>query len=256
MKLKFMTYNIASGRVFDRPMPEDKKYKTYLDLNRCIEVIKEVNPDFLGLNEINEDEKRFGCKSQPEEIAKGAGFEHFYFGKAISFPFSPDGAYGNAQCSHFPFVSTSTVHIPDPERPDEEAYYEHRAIVKNVIELPDGRRLCVMQVHVGLAIGEHQNAVLKLCEEIDSAECPVVLMGDFNMRPYDFLMDRIRERLVSAAEATGNKYIKTFPSNPELPSKPIKIDYIFVSPSIKVNAVGTFDSMASDHLPLWAELEF
>ena len=256
MKLKFMTYNIASGRVFDRPMPEDKKYKSYYDLSRCIEVIKTLNPDFLGLNEINEDEKRFGCKSQPEEIAKGAGFEHFYFGKAISFPFSPDGAYGNAQCSHFPFVKTETVHIPDPERPDEEAYYEHRAIIKNVIELPDGRKLCVMQVHVGLAIGEHQNAVVKLCEEIDSAEYPVVLMGDFNMRPYDFLMDKIRERLVSAAEITGNKYIKTFPSNPELPSKPIKIDYIFVSPSIKVKEVGTFDSMASDHLPLWAELEY
>ena len=68
-------------------------------------------------------------------------------------------------------------------------------------------------------------------------------------------VDRIREKLVSATEVTGNKYIKTFPSNPELDSKPISIDYIFVSPSIKVNKVGTYDSMASDHLPLWAELE-
>ncbi|MBQ0124778.1 MAG: endonuclease/exonuclease/phosphatase family protein, partial [Clostridiales bacterium] len=227
------------------------------NLSRCEEVISKLDPDFLGLNEINEHDNRFNGVSQPEEIAKACGFPYWYFGKAVSFSWHPEGAYGNAQASKFPYVSTETVHIPDPVRHDESAYYEHRAIIKNVIELPDKRRLCVMQVHVGLAIAEHQNAVVKLCEEIDNSEYPVILMGDFNMCEWDFLLDKIKERLVDTAEAAGKKYFPTYPSNHKaLDESDRKIDYIFVSPEIKTLDVGTYQDTASDHLPLWAELEY
>lgn len=256
MKLKFMTYNIASGRCYDGEKPADgSQFKPKYDLSRCISVIKANKPDFLGLNEITENDRRFGYVSQPGEIAKACGFPHYYFGKAISFSWIPDGAYGNAQCSDLPFVSTSTVHIPDPEKHDEEQYYEHRAIIKNVIELEDGRRICVMQVHCGLAISEHQNAIMQLCHEIDTAEYPVILMGDFNMRPWDFLIEKIRACLVDACKVTGNEYITTFPSSHVLTDVDQKIDYIFVSPSIKVLETGIIDDTASDHRALWAVLD-
>lgn len=255
MKLRFLTYNIASGRCFDVKRSEDGKLRTPYDISRCISVIKEINPDFLGLNEICENDKRHDYVSQPKVIADACGFPNYYFGKAISFPFTNEGAgYGNAQASKFPYTSVSTIPIPDPEVKDEEGYYETRAIIKNVIELPDGRKLTVMQVHVGLNLREHQNAVVKLCEEIDSSEYPVILMGDFNMREWDFNLDRIRERLVDVNVAAG-KHFPTFPSTKEVYCPDCKIDYIFVSPSIKVLDVGTVQDTASDHLPLYADLE-
>ncbi|MBQ0125961.1 MAG: hypothetical protein KBS59_06555, partial [Clostridiales bacterium] len=60
MKLKFMTYNIASGRCFDGEKPIDgSKFQTLYNLSRCEEVISKLDPDFLGLNEINEHDNRF-----------------------------------------------------------------------------------------------------------------------------------------------------------------------------------------------------
>ncbi|MCQ2770259.1 MAG: endonuclease/exonuclease/phosphatase family protein [Clostridia bacterium] len=257
MKIKFMTYNIASGNCFDGTKPEDgSKFKAHYDISRCCSVINEIKPDILGLNEINEHDTRFDSVSQPQVIAEKCDFPYYFFGKAVTFAWHPEGAYGNAKCSKFPYVSNEVIHIPDPPRKDEEQYYEHRNIIKSIIELPDKRRICHMQVHVGLAIQEHQNAIMTLCDLIDNTKEPIILSGDFNMREWDFLMDKIRERLIDVAQAMGEPYIKTFPSSHEFTNCPdVKIDYIFVSPSIKVLSHGTFQSTASDHLPYFAELE-
>lgn len=256
MKLKIMTYNIASCRTFDGDKPkEGEKFKMPYNPDRCCEVINKIKPDFLGLNEICEGYEKYNGDKQPALIAEKCGFPYSFFGKAISFNWEPNGAYGNAQVSKFPFVSTEVVQIPDPKR-DEEMYYEHRCIIKNVIELPDKKRICVMQIHVGLAIGEHQSAYNTLCKLIDETEEPIILMGDFNMREWDFMIEGLRKKLVDVADALGEKFIRTFPSGHNYTNCPdIKIDYIFVSPSIKVLSHGTYQSTASDHLPYFAEIE-
>ena len=94
MKLNIMTYNIASGRYYhnDEDVSPQGGSKV-VDLSKCGDVIKEIAPDFCGLNEINMYEQSFLDKhipkgTEPDQtafLAQHTGLVHGYFGKAIHF---------------------------------------------------------------------------------------------------------------------------------------------------------------------------
>ncbi len=260
MKLKIMTYNIASGRTY-YTYAED--HKSPIDIKECAKVIKDVDPIFCGLNEINIYNEGDEA-DQPKAIANFAGFDHHYFSQANQFKFPGTGRkYGNAVVSKCPIISAETIMISDPERKDEYVYYETRAIGKVKLDIAGG--ITVIQTHIGLAVSEKQSAVDTLCKVIDETDGPIVLMGDFNIRPTDFLHRPIRERLFDTADIRDD-YFKTYPScvtkmgmtsdgsytglYPDC-----KIDYIYVSKHFKTLSLNTIDTKASDHLPLIAEVE-
>ena len=75
-------------------------------------------------------------------------------------------------------------------------------------------------------------------------------MGDFNIEPDNELLVPIREKMQDTqAKMKGN--IKTFPSN----EPRIKIDYIFLSPDIKIKSAEVVNKIASDHRPIIVEIE-
>ena len=75
-------------------------------------------------------------------------------------------------------------------------------------------------------------------------------MGDFNILPDSPFLLPIRERMSDTAEVFGEQKL-SFPSdNPRL-----KIDYIFVTPDIKVLSAEAVKVVASDHRPFVAELD-
>jgi len=233
MKLKVMTYNIAAGYGLARP-----PIKNY---DWAAEVIRDENPDILGLNEVG--------KGLPAGVESHAGYMgealkmNWEFYEALNFQ---GGPYGNAQLSKFRILEPRTLHIPDAPKVDDN-YYEHRCIGVSRIELPDGRKVKLINSHFGLAPGEHINAVETLCAELDRTTGPVIVMGDFNMTPDNPMMKPIYDRLRSVDDV-----ILTCPS--DVPT--VKIDYIFVSEEFKVNEVHVVASEASDHLPFICELEF
>lgn len=252
MKLKIMTYNIASGHTFDHiQSAEEASGKLPYDLHKCADVIASIAPDICGMNEVDNYMSRSGRVSQTEQIGEHTGMKGF-FGKAISFDFDADGAYGNAVLSRFPILEAETIPIPDPERKDEHAYYETRAVTRVKLDV-NGTVVTVLQTHFGLAIAEHQNAQVTLLKLLDQTEGPVILMGDFNIRPSDFLLNPIRERLQDTA-ALADGYFKTFPSYP-CNHPDCKIDYVFVSNHFKPLRLEIPQTSASDHLPYVVEVE-
>ena len=267
MKLNIMTYNIASGRYYHN----DEDISPYggnkvVDLSKCGDVIKEIAPDFCGLNEINMYEQSFLDKhipkgTEPDQtafLAQYTGLNHGYFGKAIHF--ANRGDYGNAVISKYPILESEVIGIPDPEIKDETRYYETRGIAKVKLDIAGG--ITVLQVHVGLAIAESQNAIVELCKVIDETEGPIILMGDFNMCPSNFLLDRIKERL-QEIRPVEEGYHHTFPSwnhDDNLPEQMknhpyCKIDYIFASHHFKQLDCKVQQVRVSDHMPLLATLE-
>jgi len=54
MKLKIMTYNIASGRCYAKDEDVNAQGGSIVDLDACAQVIREISPDLCGLNEINQ----------------------------------------------------------------------------------------------------------------------------------------------------------------------------------------------------------
>ncbi len=254
MKLKIMTYNICSGQHYtpSDTFTPDPAYGGIRDLNYCTEFIKGVSPDILGLNEVDDYMQRSGNISQVDYIAERAGMKG-WFGKAISFSFDPDGAYGNAVASRFPIIETEAISIPDPEIKDENAYYETRGITRVVVDI-EGTPVTVFQTHFGLAVAEKQNAVMTLVDLIDKCETPVILMGDFNIRPADFLLKPLRERLFDTG-LMRDEYFHTWPSYETDKAKKCKIDYVFLSKHFKPLSIDVPHTYASDHLPYIVEAE-
>ncbi len=241
MKLKLMTYNVASGRTY-HTYAADKQAP--VDIRECAAVIKKLEPTFCGLNEVNVYDK---IDNQPREIAELAGFGYSFFSKTLDLP--PSREYGNGFICRHPIASVETVKIPDPERTVAGAPYESRAIAKIELDLAGG--ITVLQTHFGLMDAEKSNAVRTLCELIDSIKAPTVLMGDFNIMPDDRLHECLRERLVDCAEVCENPP----PTFPSYGTERHKIDYIYVSRHFRIHAFEALSTTASDHLPVYAEVE-
>lgn len=266
MKLNIMTYNIASGRYYANDDDINQYGGAPAKLEECAKVIKDMSPEFCGINEINCYEEEYAnvtlkggsAPDQPKYLAEYTGLENCFFGKAIHI--DGRGDYGNAVISKAPILSAEVVAIPDPEIKDETRYYETRSISKVKLDIAGG--ITVLQVHMGLAIAEAQNAVVTLCDIIDNTEGPIILMGDFNMCPGNFLLNMLRQRL-NEITPDGEGYIHSFPSwthEANIPSRLkdhpyCKIDYIFASNHFKKISCEIPDIRVSDHKPMIATLE-
>jgi endonuclease/exonuclease/phosphatase family metal-dependent hydrolase len=103
-----------------------------------------------------------------------------------------------------------------------------------------------------------QAACLLGPEWLDHPDCqdPVVLLGDFNATPRYAAYKALGARLRDGRRAAGvRRGALTFPSRFPM----LRIDHIFVSPSIEIRNVhapdGDLVKVASDHLPLVADLK-
>lgn len=204
------------------------------------EAIRGVDADVVGLNEIRGVGRDAGYDAQTDILAELAGYPYHHFSEAIKF--EGVNPYGNGLLSRERIVKLETLPIPAPEIKSGSDWYEDRMLTKATL----GSGLTVMTVHVGLNRDEKELAVKTILENIESKKC--ILMGDFNMDPDDTLIDKIREKLRDTGMGAGEK---TFPS--DAPMR--RIDYIFVSPDIKVLRTETPALVVSDHLPYVVEIE-
>lgn len=168
--------------------------------------------------------------------------EHFYFAPAIWV--KGENPYGNALLSKSPLLQAENIPVPNSaERPTGKRY-ETRCLLK--AKLANG--LTVLVIHFGLNPDEQENAVRTVLEHLESEKC--VLMGDFNVRPDNPLLDPIRERMVDTAQLSEDALL-TFPSDAPV----LKIDYIFLSPDLTVRRVEVPACTSSDHRPYVIEIE-
>lgn len=231
MKFTAMTYNIASGR----NLAGDR------DVRHAASVIEQVKPDVLTLNEVR-------CHTsdvpihQANEMGRLLGYNAI-FGKSIDIY---GGEYGNAFLTRWPVLEHEVVQIPD-RTSDEDAYFEHRTVLRSVVEI-DGRRITVLGTHFGLAKVEQESAVETVLALVAEEQNPVVFMGDLNMEPNDPILQLLFGALNDTAQQKDD--IKTFQSD----APTIKIDYIMHSDAIGTVSVRSMDTQCSDHRPLIAEL--
>ncbi|MFR3483159.1 MAG: endonuclease/exonuclease/phosphatase family protein [Clostridia bacterium] len=234
MKLRVMTYNIASGHNYE----EDRRQ----DLAFAQGVIEQYQPDIVGLNEVQENSRVSQYTSQTQILAKGLEM-YGYFGPALPMN---DGLYGNAMLSKFA-ASTEVIPIPDPEVKNEDTYYETRCLMKNEIQLE--QKITVLVTHFGLARQERK------CrgdgdEDLRGSKDLWSLMGDFNALPHDDVIAPLFTVLKDTALITEDPLL-SWPS--DRPDR--KIDHILVSPQIQVHHVFVPVTRASDHRPYIADIE-
>lgn len=231
MKLLAMTYNIQSGH----NLAGDR------NIQHAADVVNQVQPDFLTVNEVRCNTSDVPVH-QANELGRLTGY-YPVFGKSIDIS---GGEYGNAFLTRRPLIEQEVIHIPD-RTSDEQAYFEHRTVLRSVIEA-EGRLITVLGTHFGLAKVEQESAVETVLGILEKEVNPVILMGDLNMQPDDPILAPLFEALHDTTDCRDE--IKTFPSD----EPKIKIDYIMHSAQFSTLSVRSMDTQNSDHRPLMAEL--
>ena len=235
--MKIMSYNIQSCRDY---------ITRQFDPTKVINVIKEYEPDILGLNEVR-SEKLVETNdpswfNQTKTIADAMGYKYYFFAEAIKL----QGYYGNAIISKYPILNPEIIPIPDPLIKDEDVYYESRCILKCNVN-----GYLVLITHLGLANKERELGISLLKKIVlENFNQNIILMGDFNMEENHPLMKEISTILIDSSTKFKTKQL-SFPSiNPVS-----KIDYIFTSSNIDIISSSIINKVASDHFPIVANIK-
>ncbi len=233
MKLKVASFNIYHCEDF-----LNKK----IDFDAFANLIKSLDADIIGLNEVHGNGEDEEYTSQTEELASRLGY-HGFFAKATDI--DGENPFGNAVLTRKAIKSVEVIPIPDPNPKTGKDLYETRCLLKLKLQNP---QLTVLITHFGLNRDEHINAVKTVLSNYEKEKC--IFMGDLNVRPDNDVLKPIYEVFTDCA-SVSDKELLSFPSYE--PDR--KIDYIFATPDIKILNFEIPAKILSDHLPVTAEIE-
>lgn len=240
-RIRVMTYNIHGCLGLDAK----------LSPARIARVIARHQPDVIALQEVDVGRHRSGGVDQAREIARQLSME-FQFYPAFEIG---DEKYGLAVLSHFPLQLVKTGPLPGLEkRPN----LEPRGAQWVAFEV-DGRRIHLVNTHLGLRFRERRQQVAAILGQEWLGQLgkdePLIICGDLNALPASFVHREICTRFQDVqAIVAEHRPRRTLYGRYPLG----RIDHIFVSAHFDAQRADvprtTLTRVASDHLPLFAEL--
>lgn len=232
-----MTFNIHHGKGTDGKV----------NLQRIASVIKHSGADYISLNEVDRFfSKRSNFEDQLAWIAKELNLHHAY-GPALTFTIKGSmevRQYGNGFLSKYP-IESEINHLFYPKG------LEGRSLLEVDTQF-QGNNLKLFVTHLSLNPFVRHKQIHFITNKIKHEKKPVILMGDWNMKPGTAAWNMITRHLQDVCHLSLAGPIYTFPSK-----KPkTQLDYIFVNEHIQISSVEIVDKIpdASDHLPLKATL--
>jgi endonuclease/exonuclease/phosphatase family metal-dependent hydrolase len=230
--LKILSYNVHSCRGTDGKLAPE----------RIAEVISQLQPDIIGLQELDVGRQRSGGIDQAHVIAELVKM-NAHFHPAM---FVEEEKYGDAILTALPVRQIKAGELPSFGEPRGALWVEIAF---------GGKMLQVFNTHLGLRRRDRLRQVETLLgpEWLGNPEAqnkPRIMIGDFNSipssRPYRHMAETMRE--VHAERGDGKK--ATFPSRFPL----LRLDHVFVSGDLTIRDARVVSSplirLASDHLPV------
>lgn len=216
--IKVLTYNIYHGEEHYQPGNSN--------LKKIADVINRYKPDFVAMQEVDSMTNRTAGfnngvkKDLVQELAAMTGM-HGYFAKAIDYS---EGGYGEGLLSKYP-AEPVVHHLPIPEGG------EGRALIVIEHTFRNGRKIAFGGTH--LCHEFERNRIVQaeaVAEILSSLNMPVVVGGDFNIRPESRPYQQLTAKLDDAAVRFGNPQL-TFPyTNPR-----VRLDYFFINQGVVRN---------------------
>ena len=234
---RILTYNVH------RCVGNDRR----LDVDRIVDVIAELRPDIVALQELDVGRRRTNSVDQAHQIADKLKMG-FRFHPAMKVE---EELYGDAILTALPERLVQAGPLPGYARLPQ---LEPRGALWLEVEL-GGVWTHVINTHLGLVPREqhHQAANLAGPSWLQHPRCvgPRILLGDFNATATSVVYRTLTAQLEPARRLAPRKTpTATFPS----PLPVLRIDHLFVSPEIEVKDVFApytqLTRIASDHLPL------
>lgn len=229
-----MTWNIWGGK----------------HLDRVVDLIKQENPDVIGLQEV----KVIDGENHAEIIAEKLGYHNIYCQSFTTDRHTPPYTLGNAILSKQPILNPHCHFLSSIDQYEGSAKTEPRTLVEAEIPFEDNL-LTFFTTHMAYSDNFTESEMRdyqleKLLKVIENKTC--ILMGDFNSLPNSRTVNQIEKQLVNTdREKTEISYIdQKLPDHPEY-----RIDYIFADKKIRTANFRIIETQASDHRPLVVELE-
>jgi endonuclease/exonuclease/phosphatase family metal-dependent hydrolase len=237
--MRLLLYNIRYGtghkKGFHLPVPYAGFFKnTAANLQRIISFIRIIDPDIIGLIEVDSGSYRTSNACQAAQIARELGY-HFIV----------ETKYSNSSIVHrMPIIrQQSNALLSRSEILDCSFHYFSQG-VKRLIIRAELENVAIFVVHLSLKFRHRQNQLSQLYSLIKSTEKEIIVAGDFNT----FWGDR-ELRLFLAATGLESANVYNAPSHPShAPHR--EIDYILHSPGITIDDFFIPDIKLSDHAPL------
>lgn len=232
--IRVMTYNIHVG------VGMDKK----LDLPRIAGVINKQHPDLVGLQEVDRGVERTQRIDEIVELAKLTKMDYAF---AFNLKYQ-GGQYGVAILSREPIRAT-----------DHHLYLnmreaERRGFIRAEVRI-GGHLINFVTTHLDYQYEDGRAFEAKqLLVAMKDVKAPLIIVGDFNDVPAGEAYQLMHESFDDAWQLTkANEEGFSYPA--DRPAK--RIDYIFTrrADRIKARRAWKVETLASDHVPVVAELE-
>ena len=228
--IRVMTFNLHAGRD--------------ASLVQIGHLIKQYQPDFVALQEVDQNTHRANCPHQNNrdfinELAYYSGMEGL-FGPTIKFS---GGHYGIGLLTRHQFVDVHNIKLPFPN-----TSMEQRGLLQGTFILPDGDTIMFACTHLEAFDSVSRAAQAQfILNHFAETTYPVILAGDLNASPDDDVIGLLTSQWM---DCTAGDFTFSV-SNPRE-----KIDYILARPK---QAWRTIESQVipvelSDHYPVIATL--
>ncbi|MEA3363561.1 MAG: endonuclease/exonuclease/phosphatase family protein [Thermodesulfobacteriota bacterium] len=234
--MRFIHYNMcyATG-----PKMHNSMRSTAKNLVQIIEFLRELEPDLVGLIEVDHGSYRSGGKNQAEQLAEALGHYHSHSVKYAESSF----------WRHIPVLrKQGNAFLTRGRIRNETFHYFERGMKRLVIEL-ELEHMVVYLVHLALGSRTRHQQLGELYDLVKGTEKPCLVAGDFNA-----LWGEQEISLFLAAtglEDANSESLPTYPSN----NPRRHLDFILHSKEIEVCDFQVPPVQFSDHLPLVVDFD-
>ncbi len=234
--MRFLLYNIcyATG-----PKVHNYARSSRKNLERITEFVRDLEPDLIGLIEVDQGSYRTGGKNQVEQMAESLGHYHSH-----AIKYGQDSFW-----RHVPVVKKQgNAFLARDRIRNETFHFFKRGMKRLVIEL-ELEHIVIYLAHLSLGARTRHHQLDALYELVKKTEGPCVVAGDFNMLWGEREID-----MFLAATGLQNANIERLPTYPS--RKPRRhLDFVLHSKEITIRDFQVPMVSFSDHLPVLVDFD-
>ena len=242
--MRFVLYNIryatGTGPAFHLPVPGAGYLRSNSRvLQQLTAYIKSLDPDLVGLIEVDTGSIRSGLVNQATQIASALGHYSMYQCKY------GEGSFNNL----LPIVrKQGNAFLASPRVEGERFHYFETGIKRLIIEL-ELEDVAIFLVHLSLKFRHRADQLRHLHELIKGSTKPVIVAGDFNTFWGDNEIYLFMQ--ASGLKSANRLGLPSYPSrNPRK-----ELDFVLYSADIEITRFDVPDVRFSDHRPLICDFE-